>query len=55
MLSEKFLKDLPVKLWASDQKTHEIFEDFYFKFENYPIPIFWMIASLGVIFSKSAS
>ena len=55
MLGEKFLKDPPVKIWAVDRKSHEMFEDPFLEFENYPIPIFLMTASLGAIFSKSAN
>ena len=55
MLSEKFLKDPPVKVWAVGRKSHEMFEDPFFEFENYPIPIFLMTGSLGTIFSKSAT
>ena len=55
MLSEKFLKDPPVKYWAPGRKTQGICEDLYFEFEKYAIPKFLMTASLGTIFFKSAN
>ena len=55
MLGKKFLKDPPVKVWAVGRKSHEMFEDPFLEFENYPIPIILMTASLGAIFSKSAN
>ena len=40
MLSEKFLKDPPVKVSPPDRKSQETFEDPLFKFENYATMVF---------------